>query len=311
MTTVRAVPATVIESSLVAELLALSFIPSVRTMTIRLPSGAFLIRMEESIIAVLLGLVFGSFLNVVIYRLPLEKSIVKPGSHCPSCENPVRFYDNIPILSYIILMGKCRHCKTRISLRYPAVEFFTAVSFWLSYFYFYKDGPVCAIFAALFICLLIALALIDYDHRILPDEMTLGGGIVFLIYAFFNPLLDPVDAVAAAFGSALVFMGLYFFYLKVRKIEGLGQGDIKMMVLLGAFLGVQKLVIAVLLASIAGLMVGLFYIIFKGKDLKLKLPFGTFLSFGSYVSLLWGAEVFAGIQSIVRPFMEWLVQFFI
>jgi len=256
--------------------------------------------MEETIITVILGLIFGSFLNVVIHRLPLEKSIVKPGSHCPTCEKPIRFYDNIPIFSYIILMGKCRNCKTRISPRYPAVEFFTALSFWLSYFYFFRFDHVYAAFTALFLFLLIALALIDYDHRILPDELTLGGAVVFLIYAFFNPLLTPVDALAAAFGSALLFTGIYFFYLKVRKIEGLGQGDIKMMLLLGAFLGVHKLVIAVLLASIAGLAVGLFYIIFKGKDLKLKLPFGTFLGFGSYVSLLWGPEIFSGIQSVVR-----------
>lgn len=256
--------------------------------------------MEETIIAVLLGLIFGSFLNVVIYRLPLGKSIVKPGSHCPSCETPVKFYDNIPILSYIILMGKCRHCKTRISLRYPAVELFTAVSFWLSHSYLYRYNSVYAIFTALFLCLLIALALIDYDHRILPDQLTLGGAVVFLIYAFFNPLLTPVDYLASAFGSALLFTGLYFFYLKVRKIEALGQGDIKMMLLLGAFLGIHKLVIAVLLASISGLVVGLFFIIFKGKNLKLKLPFGTFLSFGSYVSLFWGPEIFLGIQSVVR-----------
>lgn len=259
--------------------------------------------MEETIIAVILGFIFGSFLNVVIHRLPLGKSIVKPGSHCPACEKPVKFYDNIPVLSYIVLKGKCRHCKTRISLRYPAVELFTAGSFWLSYFYFYRYDPVYAAFTALFLCLLIALALIDYDHRILPDELTLGGAVVFLIYAFFNPLLTPVNALAAAFGSALVFTGLYFFYLKVRKIEGLGQGDIKMMLLLGAFLGSHKLVIAVLIASIAGLLVGVFYILFKGKDLKLKLPFGTFLSFGSYISLLWGADVFESIQSLVRSLL--------
>lgn len=246
-----------------------------------------------------MGFIFGSFLNVVIYRLPLEKSIVKPGSRCPSCGKIIRFYDNIPVLSYIILGGKCRNCKTKISLLYPAVELFTAFSFWLTYVHF-KHLPVYAGFNALFLCLLIALALIDYRHQVLPNELTLGGGVIFLIYAFFNPVITPVNAFLAAFGAALFFAGIYFFYLKVRKIEGLGQGDIKMILLLGAFLGTHKLAIAIFLASFAGLVVGLFFIVFKGKNLKMKLPFGTFLSLGSYISVFWGHHIIRAIQSIYR-----------
>ncbi len=253
----------------------------------------------EEVVIILVGFIFGSFLNVVIYRLPLKKSIVKPGSRCPSCGKIIRFYDNIPVLSYIILGGKCRNCKTKISLLYPAVELFTAFSFWLTYVYF-KHLPVYAGFNALFLCLLIALALIDYTHQILPNELTLGGAVVFLIYAFFNPIITPVNAFISAFGAALFFAGIYFFYLKVRKIEGLGQGDIKMILLLGAFLGIHKLVIAIFLASFAGLVVGLFFIIFKGKNLKMKLPFGTFLSLGSYISVFWGDPILKAIQSIYR-----------
>lgn len=253
----------------------------------------------ETAIVIILGLIFGSFLNVVIHRLPEEKSVVRPRSFCPSCGETIRFYDNIPVISYIILGGKCRRCKARISFRYPLVEVLTALSFWLSYFYYFEDFPVHAVFNALFLWVLIGLALIDYEHQILPNELTLGGAVVFLVYAFFHPFITPVNAIAAAFGSALVFAGIYFFYLKVRKIEGLGQGDIKMMLLLGAFLGVDRLVIAILAASFAGLIVGLFFIIFKGKDLKLKLPFGTFLSLGSYISLLWGPHILTVIQSLL------------
>jgi leader peptidase (prepilin peptidase)/N-methyltransferase len=253
----------------------------------------------EEVTIILMGFIFGSFLNVVIYRLPLKKSIVIPGSRCPSCGKIIRFYDNIPLLSYIILGGKCRNCKTKISLIYPAVELFTAFSFWLTYVYF-KHLPVYAGFNALFLCLLIALALIDYKHQILPNELTLGGAVIFLIYAFFNPIITPVNAFISAFGAALFFAGIYFFYLKVRKIEGLGQGDIKMILLLGAFLGTHKLAIAIFLASFAGLVVGLFFIIFKGKDLKMKLPFGTFLSLGSYISVFWGHHIIRAIQSIYR-----------
>jgi len=251
----------------------------------------------EEIIILVFGLVVGSFLNVVIHRLPLEQSIVKPGSHCPACQKEIKFYDNIPVISYFILGGKCRNCKKEISIRYPLIELFTGFSFWLAYF-FYNGDLVYTGFTILFLCLLIALALIDLGHMILPDELTLGGTVIFLVYSFFNPRITPVDAFATALGSALILMGLYYFYLKVKKIEGLGFGDIKMMLLLGAFLGLNKLVVAIVLASFSGLIVGVFFIIFKGKDLKFKLPFGTFLAFGSYVSVFWGAEILRAIKSL-------------
>ncbi len=253
----------------------------------------------EEIILILFGLVMGSFLNVVIYRLPLEQSIIKPRSHCPACNTMIRFYDNIPVISYIILGGKCRYCRAKISLIYPLVEAFTAFSFWLAWYYF-GILPVYAGFSILFICLLLALAIIDLRHMILPLELTIGGAVVFLAYSFFNPVLTPLNAIGAAFGGAAAFAALYFFYLKFRKIEGLGQGDIWMIILLGSFLGVNKMVIAILLASLSGLMVGLFFIIFKKKDLKLALPFGTFLSLGSYVSLFWGEDILRLIQSLYR-----------
>jgi leader peptidase (prepilin peptidase)/N-methyltransferase len=254
--------------------------------------------MEEAIL-IILGLIVGSFLNVVIYRLPREKSIVKPGSHCPACSTPIKFYDNIPVLSYILLGGKCRRCKARISPIYPAVEFFTAFSFWLSYQY-YGSSPVHTAFTILFFCLLLSLAIIDLQHMILPLELTIGGAVVFLAYSFFNPYLKPGDAFGTAIGGALVFAGLYFFYLRVRKIEGLGQGDIWMLLLLGSFLGLNKLVIAVLMASFSGLIVGMFFIIFKKKDLKMALPFGVFLSLGSYISIFWGSDILQFIQSLYR-----------
>lgn len=251
----------------------------------------------EEIVLILFGLIIGSFLNVVISRLPVKKSIIKPRSSCPSCSKLIKFYDNIPVISYILLGGKCRHCKEEISIRYPLIEAFTAFSFWLSYFYFGSDLLYTA-FTILFLCLLLALAVIDLLFMILPDELTLGGAFVFLAYSFFNPYVTTANAVAAAFGSVLIFTGLYYFYLKVKKIEGLGFGDIKMMLLLGAFLGLSNLLVAILIASLCGLIVGIFYILFKGKTLKLKLPFGTFLSLGSYISLFWGREILRFIQSL-------------
>jgi leader peptidase (prepilin peptidase)/N-methyltransferase len=253
----------------------------------------------EEIVLIILGLIVGSFLNVVIHRLPLKESLVKPGSHCPSCKAAVKFYDNVPLFSYIILLGKCRKCKARISPVYPFVEALTAFSFWLSSVYF-GPWPVHVGFTAVFLCLLIVLALIDLQHMILPLQLTIGGAAVFLIYSFFNPLLTPLNAFATSIGGALVFAAIYFFYIKVRKMEGLGQGDIWMMLLLGAFLGVNKLVIAVLLASFSGAFVGLFLIIFKKKGLKHEVPFGTFLSLGSYISLFWGIDILKFVQGLYR-----------
>ncbi|MCP5052718.1 MAG: prepilin peptidase [bacterium] len=253
----------------------------------------------EEIILIVLGLIVGSFLNVLIHRLPLEESIVKPGSHCPSCKTPIRFYDNIPVISYLLLGGKCRSCKIRVSLLYPGVEAFTAFSFWLCYARFGPD-LVYVGFSALFICLLITLALIDYEHMILPLELTIGGAVVFLVYSFFNPALTPVDVFASAVGGALTFAAIYVFYIKVRKIEGLGQGDIWMMLLLGAFLGINKLVTSILISSLTGALVGIFLIIFQKKNLKLALPFGTFLSLGSYIALFWGIEILKYIQGLYK-----------
>ncbi|MCP4218927.1 MAG: prepilin peptidase [bacterium] len=253
----------------------------------------------EEIIVVVLGLVMGSFMNVLIYRLPEEKSIVKPASHCPNCKTPVKFYDNIPVLSYVILAGKCRHCKTGISPLYPMVELFTGFAFWLSYVYF-APNTVHVGFSCLFVFILITLAVIDFQHHILPNELTIGGSVIFFIYAPFHPEITWMNAYAAALGSAIFLLALYIFYIKVRKIEGLGQGDIKMVLLLGAFLGVHKLVVAIVVASLSGLLVGLILIIFKGKNLKFQLPFGTFLSLGSFAALFWGHDILRFLQSLHR-----------
>jgi leader peptidase (prepilin peptidase)/N-methyltransferase len=254
----------------------------------------------EEIIFLVLGLIWGSFLNVVIYRLPIGKNIVVPRSFCPGCGKTIKFYDNIPVISYIILLGKCRYCKVKISWLYPLVELLTAFGFWLAYTTYFTAFPVHTGFTILFICLLIALAFIDYRHQILPDEITLGGAVIFLVYSFFHPELTPINGIGTAIGSALFFLGVYFFYLKVRKIEGLGLGDVKMMLLLGAFLGINKLVIALLISSFSGVLVGLFFILFKGKDMKIRLPFGTFLSLGSFISLFWGMQILGKIQSLIH-----------
>jgi len=253
----------------------------------------------EEIFLILFGLIVGSFLNVVIYRFPLKMSIVKPRSFCPNCKERIKYFDNLPVFSFFMLLGKCRYCKTRISWQYPAVEILTALGFLFAYKKF-GDSPHYTTSVIVFICILIVLALIDLKHMILPDELTIGGAILFLLFSFVNPKISVFDAFASAFGAALLFAGIYFFYIKVRKIEGIGFGDVKMMLLLGGFLGLKKLAVAVLLASVSGLLVGLFFIIFKKKSLKFALPFGTFLALGSFISVFWGDQILKYLQIIYR-----------
>jgi len=250
---------------------------------------------EEALSAVL-GLIVGSFLNVVIHRLPLGQEVVFRPSHCPRCQAAIPWYLNVPVLSYLALGGRCRFCRAAISPRYPLVEVLTAFSFWLACHAFGPGLHGAAV--AVFLSLLIALAFIDLAHMILPDELTLGGAALFLVYAFFHPEIAARDALLAGFGAALFFAGLFYFYLKVRKIEGLGFGDVKMALLLGLFLGPRRITVAILLASLSGVLVGLFFILFRKKDLKLALPFGPFLALGGYLSLFWGEALLAWIGSL-------------
>jgi len=252
----------------------------------------------EAALTIVFGLIVGSFLNVVIHRLPRGESIVFPPSHCPHCRVEIPFYDNIPLLSYVILLGRCRSCRAGISPQYPLVEGLAALGFWLAYDAYGLTLHAGA--AAVFLSLMIALAAIDLEHMILPDELTLGGAALFFIYSFFNPEVGQLDAVLSGLGAALFFAALFFFYLKVRKIEGLGFGDVKMSLLMGLFLGLQRLAVAILLASLSGLLVGIFFIVFRKKNLKLALPFGPFLALGSSASLFWGGSILAWIGSLWR-----------
>ncbi|MEI6613517.1 MAG: prepilin peptidase [Chrysiogenales bacterium] len=252
----------------------------------------------ETALTIVFGLIIGSFLNVVIHRLPLGENVVFPPSHCPRCLADIPFYHNIPLLSYIFLLGKCHSCRATISPQYPMVEGFCAFSFWLT-LHFFSLSPA-AIFTAVFICLLITLAAIDLKHMILPDELTLGGAALFFAYSFFNPAVSQLNAVLSGLGAVLFFSGFFFFYLKIRKIEGLGFGDIKMVLLMGLFLGLQRLVVSIFLASVSGLLVGIFFLIFKKKNLKFALPFGPFLSLGSYIALFWGTDILAWLGSLWR-----------
>jgi leader peptidase (prepilin peptidase) / N-methyltransferase len=264
----------------------------------------------ELALAAGLGLVIGSFLNVVILRLPLGQSVSTPRSRCPKCKELIHWYDNVPVLSWLLLGGRCRRCKNKISARYPLIEALTGAVSVLLYLKLglTVDWGVFFIFSAA----LIALAFIDLDHRILPDVITLNGIWIGIIATVFlaqpSPLIarlfkslgieqaDPrVLALVASVIGAIVGGGLLWgvaeAYLRLRGIEGMGFGDVKMMAMVGAFLGAPLALLTIMLGSLLGSIIGLMFIRFANKTREYELPFGTFLSFAGIVAVLYGDDL--------------------
>jgi leader peptidase (prepilin peptidase)/N-methyltransferase len=238
------------------------------------------------------GLVFGSFFNVVIYRLPRGLNLSRPPSACPGCGGRIKPYDNVPVLSYLLLRGKCRRCGKKISPVYPAVEALTAAGFVLVYFVGAGRTLGAEFFAGcLFTSALIVLGFIDYYHQVLPDPVTMPGLVLALAYAFFRDDLTFRGALlGAVLGSGFLLL-VYGAYYLVRKKEGLGMGDVTMMLMVGAFLGPLRTLLVLILASFVGAAVGLFLVRRRGKDLQFALPFGTFIAPAAFVALLWGERI--------------------
>ena len=258
----------------------------------------------QAVLAFLAGLLIGSFLNVCVYRLPRDLSVVRPRSHCPACEKQIDWYDNIPVASYFLLGGRCRHCKARIPLRYLMVELATAAAFVICVV---ALGPTLpALKWAVLSAILITLTATDIEERILPDEFTLGGAAVGLALA----AVVPIDAgvvtyflsgalglrmasVAEALVSAWVAGGAIWLvgwlYQKLRHREGMGFGDVKMIAMIGAFLGFQETLLTLILASVLGSVTGLAYVWITKKDMATyELPFGSFIGAAGLVVALWG-----------------------
>ena len=235
---------------------------------------------------ILFGLIVGSFLNVVIYRLPLEKSIIKPASHCPSCEKPVRWYQNIPLLSYLALRGKCAACGVKIHWRYPLVEFLTALLFYIG---FRNSLDIAQFRIWLFIAVGIAIAFIDLDHRIIPDELSIGAWVVGLLTAFWdfrNGFTHLLIASLVGFGFFFLFA---LIYEKITGRVGLGGGDIKYMGTIGAFLGLGGIWSSLVISSIIGVLVGVVVGRMQKSDeiLKTAIPYGPFLVLGAFIELFY------------------------
>jgi leader peptidase (prepilin peptidase) / N-methyltransferase len=262
--------------------------------------------------AAVLGLIAGSYLNVVIHRLPRGLSTVAPRSACPACGAPIAARDNLPLLSFALLGGRCRACQAPIPWRYPLVEALTALLFvgCLERFGFSQMGPVgpaattataatmataalATLAAALFCCLMVALGLIDLEHLLLPDRLTLPGIAAGLALQTWLPWGGLRQALAGALLGAAVLLAIWGGWYLVRHEEGMGLGDVKMLALIGAFLGWKGTLVALFFASFTGALTGLALIWRGGAGMRSKLPFGSFLALGGLTALFAGRELAA------------------
>ena len=263
--------------------------------------------MIEALIALGFGLLIGSFLNVCIYRLPRDLSVVHPRSFCPGCEKQISWYDNIPVISFLLLHGRCRGCGQSIPIRYPLVELITGLLFSWAVFTF-GAGPE-AIKFCVFSAILVTLVASDVEERILPDEFTIGGAVLGLVLAWAIPMkpalaqvlapgvenprtLSLIEAALGAIVSAGSILLVAKLYEVVRHREGMGLGDVKMVAMIGAFLGLQGALLTLIVGSLIGGFGGLLFIVLTGKNASTyQLPFGAFLGAAALAVRVFGESV--------------------
>jgi leader peptidase (prepilin peptidase)/N-methyltransferase len=265
------------------------------------------------------GLVIGSFLNVCIARLPRGRSVVKPASHCPRCKESLEVYDNIPIISFLMLRGKCRRCGEPISWRYPAVELMNGLLYVWIVREFGFSGETVLMMA---LCSsLIVVTFIDYDHQIIPDVITLPGMLVGLTFApfFMYPLTDPLPfhlgsllpnagPYLTAFLNSLIglllggfpLLAIGWIWEKLRHMEAMGGGDIKLMGMVGSFLGWKGALLTIMLGALAGSVVGILLIVLKRHKIEKVIPFGPFLAAGAVAAAFFGSDIISWYLGLIR-----------
>ena len=252
------------------------------------------------IFAFLFGTVVGSFLNVCISRMPKEESVVTPPSHCPLCNYLIRWYDNIPIISYLLLRGKCRGCGARISLLYPVVELLNGL---LTLALFLRFGLSLTFLALFLFCsALVVITFIDLEHQIIPDEISLPGIVIGFVFSFFLPghtWLNSLLGILMGGGSLLL---VAYGYQWLTGKEGMGGGDIKLLAMMGALMGWKSVLFIVFASSLIGSVVGITMILVQNKDSKLAIPFGPYLSFGAMLYIFYGPQLIQWYLNIGGPF---------
>ena len=244
------------------------------------------------------GLCIGSFLNVCIYRLPNSQSLVHPRSTCPHCNTIIRFYDNIPVLSYLWLKGRCRHCGAAIALRYPIVELLGGLFALGTYLKFGLtiETPIYYIFIAA----LLVVTFIDLDHRIIPDVITLSGIPLFFIASFLLPKITWTQSLLGILvggGSLFLVAGTYHL---ITKKDGMGGGDIKLLAMIGAVVGWQGVLFTIFASSLLGTLAGLAVMVQSRQGMKLAVPFGPFLAIGSIIYLFFGTRLITLYINLLR-----------
>lgn len=235
------------------------------------------------------GMCVGSFLNVCIYRIPAARSIVFPGSSCPNCHQPIRWFDNIPVISYALLRGRCRRCHAAISPRYPLVEFLAGLFALCTYLNWGISAASLIYF--MFICALITLTFIDIDHQILPDVITLSGMGAGLCIGFLLPDMTFMDSVIGLLAGGGSLYAVAWGYQMATGREGMGGGDIKLLAMMGTFIGWKGVIFTIFSGSLIGALIGGAIMVINRKTLKLAIPFGPFLSIGAMIYLFWGPDI--------------------
>ncbi len=252
----------------------------------------------ETLIVILFGLAWGSFLNVVIYRLPRRISLIHPPSTCPECGKRIKPFRNIPVLSYLWLRGRCPDCGTRISLTYLLVEVLTPAGFLLLFAQYHFQPHFFA--ASLFLSAMLVLGFIDFRHQVIPDGVTFPGIALSLVYAYLRPDMTLGQAfIGAAVGGGFLLL-VYSLYYLWRKKAGLGMGDVTMMLFIGAFLGWKLAFFTLMAASFAGALFGITVMLFQKRNLEYALPFGTFLAPAAVFALLWGESLINAYLALFR-----------
>jgi leader peptidase (prepilin peptidase) / N-methyltransferase len=269
--------------------------------------------------ALLFGLVIGSFLNVCIVRLPSGRSVSKPASHCPRCKEPIRFYDNIPLISFILLRAKCRKCGEPISWRYPLVELINGLFYVWVVLEFGFGGE--AVLIMILCSSLIAITFIDLDHLIIPDIITLPGMLLGLSFApfYLYPLTDPlpfhlgnllphVSLYLTAFLNSLVgllagavpLFAIGWIWERLRHVEAMGGGDVKLMGMIGSFLGWKGALLTIMLGALTGSVAGILLILLKRHKMEKVIPFGPFLAFGAVMTAFYGPAIISWYLNLIR-----------
>lgn len=229
-------------------------------------------------------------MNVCIYRLPLSKSIVTPRSMCPGCNSLIKYYDNIPVLSYILLRGKCRNCNMPVSLRYPVVEIISGFAALSCFIKFGLSVEALVYFA--FAAMLIVITFIDIDHRIIPDVISLPGiPIGLLLASFLLPSMSFRESITGILAGGGTLFAVAWIYNLITKKDGMGGGDIKLLAMIGSFIGWKGVLFTIFIASATGTLAGIAVMLKTKKGVKLAVPFGPFLSIGAILYILFGTEI--------------------